>query len=190
MRKQSEKHVKYPDAALAKALRNALKVKAADPGRAQIVYQRAFDLVQRRGSVSPITLHRLGPDAQDRQKHIDRARWILSSALSMGTIAPDYREGLADCAHYFNAGRRRRPPLTPKARPLTARQAEVVQIVGECRGDLAEAARRLGIDRKTVKESYDAGNRKLGIRAMPKPKTVALPVDRRGGITVAKDRRW
>jgi len=93
------------------------------------------------------------------------------------------------------ARRHRRPPLTPKDRPLSTRQAEVVQIVGECKGDLAEAARRLGIDRASLKESYDAGMEKLAKAGIPtwayilKPKTVALPVDRRGGVTVAKDRR-
>jgi predicted DNA-binding protein (UPF0251 family) len=57
---------------------------------------------------------------------------------------------------------RKRKRGTIKVKPLTARQVEVVQIVGECNGDLAEAARKLGIDRKTVKQHFDAASRKLG----------------------------
>jgi hypothetical protein len=87
------------------------------------------------------------------------------------------------------ARRHRRPPLTPKARPLTGRQCEVVQIVGECKGNLAEAAKRLGIDRKSLKESYDAAMEKLGRAGIPKSKTKRLPVDLRGQVAVTKDCR-
>jgi hypothetical protein len=80
--------------------------------------------------------------------------------------------------------RRRRPPLDPKIRPVTPKQTEAVQIVGECQGNLAAAARKLGIDRKTLKERYDAACKKLGIAAT-KHRTRALPKDRRGQEDVA-----
>ena len=38
---------------------------------------------------------------------------------------------------------KRRGTVSGKPKPLTPRQAEVVQIVGECRGVIAEAARDL-----------------------------------------------
>ena len=193
------KHVtsKYADVALAKALRTALKVSEADPGRAGIVRQRANDIVQHRGvrfsigggGLLPMSAQPLNPDAELRQRHLDAAHWILASALAMGTMAADYRKALAACARFFDTGRPRRPPLTPKDRPLTLRQAEVVQAVGECKGNLAEAARRLGIDRKSLKECYDAGMKKLARAGRPKPKTVRLSVDRRGQEKVAEDRR-
>jgi DNA-binding CsgD family transcriptional regulator len=83
---------------------------------------------------------------------------------------------------------RRRPTIEPKS--LTPKQAEVVHLVGECKGDLAEAARRLGRDRKTIKQHYDAAITKLGkktVNAATKP----LPTDRRGQENVADgdDRR-
>lgn len=80
--------------------------------------------------------------------------------------------------------RRRRAGLVPK--PLTAKQTETVQVVGECKGDLAEAARRLGIDRKTVKQHYDAASRKLGKIAV-KHTTQPLRTDRRGQANVAQE---
>jgi predicted DNA-binding protein (UPF0251 family) len=157
---------KYPDVALAKALRNALKV--ADTARARIVWQRAFALLKDRGASSGYTQSET-PDELLYTSNLHDAWWILSSALSMGTMAADYRERLAACARFFDAGRPRRPPLTPKDRPLTPRQAEVMQIVAECKGNLAEAATRLDIDRKSLKESYDAGMGKLAKAGVPIP---------------------
>ena len=76
------------------------------------------------------------------------------------------------------------------SKPLTPRQVEVMQIVAECKGDLAEAARRLGLDRKTVMQHYTAAEKKLG-KAAVKHATCALPRDRRGQAHVAEgdDRR-
>ena len=186
---------KYPDATLAKALRNALKVSEADPGRAGIVWQRAYGLVQQRGPSFSIggggggglmAARPLDPDARLRQQAVDAAYWILSSALSMGTMAADYRERLAACARFFDAGRRRRPPVAPKDRGLTGPQTEAMQLFGECRGDYAEAARRLGIDRKSFKERCDAACKKLGkIAVKPKPKTKPQPHDKRGQLAIA-----
>jgi hypothetical protein len=84
--------------------------------------------------------------------------------------------------------RRRRPAAEPK--PLTAKQVEAVQIVGECRGDFAEAARRLKRDRKTIVGHYEAAQEKLGKSAV-KAATQPLPKDRRGQENIADgdDRR-
>ena len=82
--------------------------------------------------------------------------------------------------------RRRRAGQPQRPRPLTARQAEVIQIVGECKGNVAEAAIRLGRDRKTIDESYRAGMAKLGKNVCRKKKTGRLiPRDKRGQADVA-----
>jgi hypothetical protein len=82
----------------------------------------------------------------------------------------------------------RRASKPQKPRPLTPRQTEVVQIVGECKGNLAEAARRLGRTYKTVEESYRAGLAKLGKTAVQsRDKTRLLARDRRGQIDVSED---
>lgn len=86
--------------------------------------------------------------------------------------------------------KRRRRKADPIPRPLTAKQVETVQTVGECKGNIAEAARRLGKDRKTVAESYEAAMEKLGIQAV-KHQTKPLPLDRRGqeNLSGEDDRR-
>lgn len=75
-------------------------------------------------------------------------------------------------------------------RPLTPRQAEAVQIIGECKGDVSEAARRLKRDRSTVAQHYFAAMRKLG-KAAVKHATRSFPRDRRGQVNIVEgdDRR-
>jgi hypothetical protein len=68
--------------------------------------------------------------------------------------------------------------------PWPKKQFEAFCAVFECEGNVSEAARRLGRDRKTVKQHYDAALAKLGAAA-PKHKTVKLPTDRRGQSAVA-----
>jgi hypothetical protein len=80
--------------------------------------------------------------------------------------------------------RSRRPSKPRKPRPLTARQTEVVQVVGECKGNIAAAAKRLGRDRKTVDETYRAGLAKLG-KIPVKHGTKTLPHDRRGQVNLS-----
>ena len=80
--------------------------------------------------------------------------------------------------------RRRRKADSPP--PLTAKQTEAVQIVGECKGNIAEAARQLGRDPSTVRQHYQAGMGKLGKKAV-KHGTTRLPSDRRGQENVSSD---
>ena len=82
--------------------------------------------------------------------------------------------------------RPRRKGTPRETKTLTARQLEAVKVVGECDGYFAEAARRMGIDRKTCRQHYDSAMRKLG-RAAPhaKRRTQSLPTDRRGGVILA-----
>jgi hypothetical protein len=79
--------------------------------------------------------------------------------------------------------RRKRPPMIEK--PLTDKQVEAVQIVGECSGNLSEAARRLATDRSALTQRYRAALRKMG-KAVVKHATKRLPTDRRGQATVGE----
>jgi predicted DNA-binding protein (UPF0251 family) len=85
---------------------------------------------------------------------------------------------------------RSKPTKRQRARnpkPLTAKQLEVVQTVGECEGNIAEAARRLGKDRKTVDEAYKAACEKIGMAAPSAKKTIRLAQDMRGQETIASN---
>lgn len=73
--------------------------------------------------------------------------------------------------------RRRRGPDVQK---LTVKQRVAIEIVADCQGDFAKAARRLGKDRKTVKQHYDAGMKKMGEAIGRKPKVKSLPTGSRG----------
>jgi DNA-binding CsgD family transcriptional regulator len=74
---------------------------------------------------------------------------------------------------------------------LTVRQVEILALVGECNGNLAAAARKLGVSRATVQQSYrrameitgakDYRDRKLKSRGR------ALPHDARGQEIVPDD---
>jgi hypothetical protein len=72
---------------------------------------------------------------------------------------------------------------------LTPIQAEIVQIVGEFKGNIAAAARQLVKDRKTVAESYRAAMGKLGKSVVSRDKTQLLPRDKRGQESVSTDNR-
>ena len=77
-----------------------------------------------------------------------------------------------------------------KPRPLTCIETETMQIVGECKGNIAAAARRLGKDRKTVEQAYRNGLSKVGKEAYwqnKRAKTRLLARDKRGQEAVSTD---
>lgn len=80
--------------------------------------------------------------------------------------------------------RRRRRDTPP--RELTPRQLEAVQVVGECENNFAEAARRIGCNRTTVQQHYQAGMKKLGAKAV-KHKTQRLLKGKRGEERVLEE---
>ena len=82
------------------------------------------------------------------------------------------------------ANKRRR--LRRKPSSLTPKQTEAFAIVQECKGNIAEAARRLGLDYSTVKQHYDVACEKAGYKAA-KPKTTRLRHDKRGQVNIAKE---
>ncbi|NQT36335.1 MAG: hypothetical protein HQ581_02535 [Planctomycetes bacterium] len=87
-------------------------------------------------------------------------------------------------------GKKRKRRSAAKTNPLTPIQVKTVQVVGECEGDVAKAAKRLGKDRSTVQESYTAAMSKLGKSAV-KHKTRSMPRDKRGQehLSEGDDRR-
>jgi predicted DNA-binding protein (UPF0251 family) len=87
---------------------------------------------------------------------------------------------------------RRRKRGGKTIRPLTDKQAEALFMLGLCNGNYAEAARRIGIDRKSFEERCKAAYGKLGRKGMKlqeiefnKALVARLPRDRRGQEAVA-----
>jgi predicted DNA-binding protein (UPF0251 family) len=97
-------------------------------------------------------------------------------------------------------GRKRR---NLQVRPLTRKQAEAVYVMGDCNGNFTAAAKRLGVNRKTVWQNYWAAMKKIGTKVCGSPEKIAraqraleavgrtmqLPSDRRGQTTVSVDSR-
>jgi predicted DNA-binding protein (UPF0251 family) len=114
---------------------------------------------------------------------------LLALADLIDTQAGAMTVGVASSNDATQPSARRRPrgsAATTKSRPLTSNQAETVQIVGECKGNIAEAARRLGRNRKTVEETYRAAMTKLGKTVVrSKTRTHLFSRDRRGQEDVA-----
>ena len=107
-----------------------------------------------------------------------------SPACTATVALPTSSEAVTDNQRATAAKRRRR--RSDKVRPLTLRQTQVLAAVGECNGNLAAAARQLGVDRKTVAQHYEACLRKLGREAV-RHATRRLPTDRRGQLNVCPE---
>lgn len=89
-----------------------------------------------------------------------------------------------ECGDRKRPRNRRGQPRKP-----TQNELEAVLIVGQCAGNIAEAARLLRKSYSTVREQYRAGLSKAGEAGPPKPRTQGLPLDRRDQVAVAVDRR-
>jgi hypothetical protein len=76
-----------------------------------------------------------------------------------------------------------------KSRPLTDKQVTAQRLMGECDGNITEAAARMGCKRQTFMEHLAAGNAKLGKLAVNRPKTERLREDRRGQLSTSEDLR-
>jgi len=111
----------------------------------------------------------------------DRERRIIEQ--SIGDVRADLAAGKRPTVTGKSAKPRRQRQR--KSAELTQRQAETVQIAGECRGNIAEAARRLGRHRATVDESYNAAMKKLGTSATQAKRIVRSPEDQRGQSMIA-----
>lgn len=71
--------------------------------------------------------------------------------------------------HRANSRRRRSRRSSPKK--LTEIQRKTLEVVGDCKGNKSKAAKRLGKDRKTVVEAYEAALRILGLDPVTYGKT-------------------
>jgi DNA-binding CsgD family transcriptional regulator len=119
---------------------------------------------------------------------IDAARMVLRNFLLHGR---KHARG-TDPNSPRQKKRTRRPAIEKNPRPLTPRQTEVMQIVGECKGNFAQAARQIGLNRKTVEQHYIAATKKLGMHAVRaaerKPKAPQrLPEDHRQQVDAFKN---
>lgn len=81
----------------------------------------------------------------------------------------------------------RRRRTLPAKRPVTAAEAEAVQMVGQCSGNKSEAARQLGKHRTTVDQLYKSGMAKAGKTITQRPSTNRLPQDDRGQDSIAAE---
>jgi molybdenum cofactor biosynthesis enzyme len=84
--------------------------------------------------------------------------------------------------------KRRRRASARKAVPLTAKQTEAMQLVGEHKGNIAAAARAAGKSRAAMAKLYTKACHKLGTKAV-KQATHRLPIDRRGQATVSAKKK-
>lgn len=113
--------------------------------------------------------------------------------FSRASSAEQRKDKPAFPAKRKRAGKRRRPPFEVKMRPLTVRQIEALQMVLECNGNFAEAARRLKVVPKTIREHYFNALKKLsatGLLAVDRKMKKAageLPTDRRGQLDAYRD---
>jgi predicted DNA-binding protein (UPF0251 family) len=126
-------------------------------------------------------------DSEQRPKSLSLLRfdpsWLVTRIEDEAVRANRPPPGAADESARLRPPpkQRRRATKPRKPKALTSRQAEVIQIVGECKGNIAAAARRLGRNQKTVAESYKAAMAKIGKTVVrSKDKARLLPRDKRG----------
>ena len=88
--------------------------------------------------------------------------------------------------HRKKRATRRRRSTTDKPRKLTPWQIEVIEIVGDCKGNAAAAGRKLNRDASTIREVFKAGMKKLGKDTLYFKKSGRLITrDQRGQLDVA-----
>ena len=115
------------------------------------------------------------PGTHGRETHIEaisKAITFVERAISQYKKA-DQRTGTA------KRKRNRRPENTAVIK-LTEKQLEAVNLYGECKGNMSQVARRMGVSHQTAKQHYDAANKKLGKKATAIPKTQRLRPDHLG----------
>lgn len=121
------------------------------------------------------------PQAGPVQDHKDGGPPELSKRAPLAKI-----KGSAGDPDRTASRKGQRPTKKRARRPraLTAKQAEVIEAVANCHGNMSEAARKLHLSRTTVVEQYDSAMKKVPeIVRMSSPtrrKTQRLPTDSRG----------
>jgi len=152
----------------------ALSLDIDRAGRAMVAHwQRLDDLQAVEDAMAPCPEAMPTPSAADAPQPGDGNG--QDAATAGGTIA-------AEKPAAGKPARRKRTRRPTLGKPLTDRQREAVEVVGRCGGNVSEAARLLALDPSTVRQHYRAGMEKLGETAIKgtRPKTQAIPTDRRG----------
>jgi predicted DNA-binding protein (UPF0251 family) len=80
--------------------------------------------------------------------------------------------------------RRRRTPPT-EIKPLTPKQFEAWELVGQHGGNINKAAKLAGISRTAMVKRLNQAVSKLAKHGVPKPKLKKLPKDSRGQVNIA-----
>jgi hypothetical protein len=111
----------------------------------------------------------------------DKALASLRTDMESGQTKPSGRVTGVGARAAERGRRRRSSPRKPT--PLTPKQTEAMQLVGEHKGNIAAAARNAGKSRAAMGKLYKKATTKLGKKAV-KHFTQRLPKDSRGQETV------
>ena len=160
--------------------------------RAMKNHQKAFDIWQRVHS---------DPSARyDSDCIIENYEGVVRYFASQKTEWPNADEIIAEVklesakaaarrvkpASGTKTTRRRPRRANSETRPLTPTQTKIVELVSIANGDTQKVADELKITRQAVAKSYRAGMKKLGQKALPKPKKKSIPMDERGQDTLSE----
>jgi hypothetical protein len=116
----------------------------------------------------------------------DRLRDALMVLLKVERVLD--REGERPAEKPAGKGGRRRWVSPRKPTPLTAEQAEAVQLVGEHKGNVSAAAKAAGKSGQAMMKLYGKAMKKLGQAARVfKAKTGDLPLDRHGQVNLSTE---
>jgi predicted DNA-binding protein (UPF0251 family) len=121
----------------------------------------------------------------------------IKLAIHGCVVPPKMRDDLRGRFHFDEHGRaiiagrtqvarKRRRTSERKPTPLTTGQLEAFQLVAEHKGNVSSAARQAGKSRQAMKKLYDKAKEKLAATGVQLPKTVRLPVDKRGQAFVPR----
>lgn len=126
--------------------------------------------------------HRTG--TRDPQNYARQTHEAIRGVVQAFNL-PDPLTALGFAPATSHAKKTRRGYRSRQQRELTHKQLEAVHLVGQCAGNLSQAARQAGVDHKTMAQHYRAAMAKLGKHALPTPKPQKLPTDRRGQPQIA-----
>jgi hypothetical protein len=137
-----------------------------------------------------VTLARVDPGTLDAFTAAVTARVEAAIAAAGGntapTVAPPAGNETAAAKDAKRQQRRRRRQAPRQAHPVTWKQTEALQLVGEHKGNITAAAKQAGKSRVAMSKLYNKALCKLGEKApkAQKVKTQRLPHDRRGQVAV------
>lgn len=135
----------------------------------------------------------LGPIGQyDAAKILEHTRYQAKEAAEairvMAIEIVKYNDAQPTAVECGAKPRKQRRRRRRENNPLTHRQVEAMQIVGEHKGNKTAAAQALGVSRTALRKLYAKAATKLGDSTpRKKAKTIKLMTDNRGQVDVAAD---